>query len=420
MSNLYSRERTTGSISNLSGLQREVLVCNTDTWTDTVLSYGKIGRTKLTLDNVTPHFAKRRARGEIINNPFYTEELEYQAEQGVVDLTSSFCPSGQIQRRSVWTFCPPAFYYNALEPTTSVITESEIDELTKVACTSAMATANSPTTSGLVILGDMRETLHTLRHPLEGFFRFLNGVKSSRKYRAYKKSAQVGKSLLRFMQDEWLTYRYGVRPLLYDIDNTVKAVKDAYVGLHKLRHTARGKAGLVRTDTQTSVDKAYGPGIKATEVLTTKDSVLVRAGMLYDFDSGKVDFEQNWGIRLSDVPDAAWDLLPFSFVADWFVNIQDTIDAYTPRLDVHLVTGWHTVIREQVRTRVMTNSTWNYSGWVASSVPSTTETTTFMSKLRLPGLKTGLTIKPFSLKQFTDSAHIVDLIALLPQMLKRL
>lgn len=120
----------------------------------------------------------------------------------------------------------------------------------------------------------------------------------------------------RFSQ-KWLEYRYGWMPLIYDMEDAVKALSMAE------NKMARGRATYSETGSVTEVWTASSTATRSdwSEVLTFERVHRGWAAAEFDIMSSRFGLDP---IR------TAWELVPFSFVMDWFVQVGDFIEATSP------------------------------------------------------------------------------------------
>jgi hypothetical protein len=150
---------------------------------------------------------------------------------------------------------------------------------------------------------------------------------------------------------QYLTWFYGIRSLMFDVEGTLEA-------LHKKaseRHTARAKETLLAERVQDNLVLHQGATLSDSRYRRTqKDELVIRAGLTGQFDAGVLE---SFGFRLSDVPSSVWEIVPWSFIVDWFVNVGDYIQA----LSVDSVTGvrgqWITTTRTCYLERKVTSVT---------------------------------------------------------------
>lgn len=192
------------------------------------------------------------------------------------------------------------------------------------------------TFSGGEFLGEIRETLHGIRHPAmalrKGLASYLNAVKKrcsgiSRRYARSERS----RALNRVIAGTWLEYKYQWRTLKQDIKEAGNAYNDLFddaAGLHPMTKVM-AKVDDSRND-QGWGTKIYRPG-NFWHVWTDSNPHRVVTGrMLGLLDTTvlqPVRFDTRLGISPRDWIPTCWNLLPYSFVADYFVNISDCLSA---------------------------------------------------------------------------------------------
>lgn len=120
----------------------------------------------------------------------------------------------------------------------------------------------------------------------------------------------------------WLEARYGWRPILYDIESILEAIKSDQM----LRRIGRSSQN-VTTNTSSTVTEDRGNSLR--DVTTTQTcSQQVRGWALAEGELG--------GGILASPPLTYWETIPYSFVVDWFYQIGTFISALTPFPGVHL------------------------------------------------------------------------------------
>jgi hypothetical protein len=138
----------------------------------------------------------------------------------------------------------------------------------------------------------------------------------------------------------WLTYRYGVRPIIYDVEKLLNAIMNKPA----LRFTATGKI----TRDQTTVDDLafnWSTHLKADGIRTTRHMVNVRAGIICEIPNPFLGLGRHWGADFTSLPGAIWELTPYSFVIDWVIGVGSALNALVKPLRV-IEKGRWVVIRE--------------------------------------------------------------------------
>ena len=135
--------------------------------------------------------------------------------------------------------------------------------------------------------------------------------------------------------NSWLAYSYGLRPLLSDVYGACAAIQRAnkpYFDVHQV-------TAFEQSPFDVYVENVFGPNRFDKRRLVGEVSV-----------RGKVRFRVSNPILhtldqvgLTNPVSIAWELVPFSFVADWFLPIGDYINAIVPPQGVDFVDGWMTV-----------------------------------------------------------------------------
>lgn len=139
------------------------------------------------------------------------------------------------------------------------------------------------------------------------------------RYYRFKTSKTSNKSRFDdFMADTWLEYQYGWRPLLMDVHNMAEAAADATVERSKKVRAVRARAHTERSQNQDVVSNQF------RKICHSTSRRWIEYGIYYSLPSN-ISFAQAFG--LTNPMLVAWEVVPFSFVADWFLPIGDAISA---------------------------------------------------------------------------------------------
>lgn len=292
-------------------------------------------------DCVTPNFKSRISSGEIINNPFclnrtrewYAQPVAY-SNRMYKNSYLSCSPSGsvQYQRYIHGDIVPGAPGFLSSSATVSLR-----DSVMNLAVTQAHASVDVSSMMALATAAESRKTIDSVFDISRRAYKVLRNVRKLN-FRALRKELRPSE-----LSDRYMEARYAIRPLMYDLRGACEAIKKP---MTHIRQTFRGYASdsLTRSDT---ISAYLQWGSNATWKRTEQYYVSARAGVLCDVE---IDAINTYGV---DQPlETAWELVPFSFIADWFANIGDTLAAWTPNSGVNQRASWVTV-RE---TRTLTNS----------------------------------------------------------------
>jgi hypothetical protein len=268
--------------------------------------------TETTDDHVTPNFQRRRAKGEIINNYFKTVKVTKIDEVVPWHLDLQWKNGGWAEwdgdnPTSVWTapvgdlLIPPLY---------SPSTESQ-------AITAAYAAMSNSTAMALVTAAEFGKTVNGLA-ALFDFAKtaIIGGIKTKRK---------LAKRLITPNQaaKAWLGYRYGLRPIMFDVKNIISAWSD--VGNRRVSfYGYSSSASPVVSDTKARNCGRNKYMTIEREAFHTQSS---RAGVLLEEPRYASAFDA-YGV--GNLLTTGWELVPFSFVIDWFLNTGDFVASYEP------------------------------------------------------------------------------------------
>jgi hypothetical protein len=157
--------------------------------------------------------------------------------------------------------------------------------------------------------------------------------------------------LLRLCRDAaegYLTFIYGVKPLVSDVENLASIMRSEIIMRSKEKYrVARGSFSH-------TFDAVY-----ASEIGEGKLSLLSSSKVVINGLSALADVFVGLGqVGFKPTLKNAWDLVPFSFVADWFVNFSDRysdidntllLHVLQPTYFVHSYKLRYTPSREEVR-----------------------------------------------------------------------
>lgn len=185
--------------------------------------------------------------------------------------------------------------------------------------------AISPTAGG-VILGEIRETLHMIRHPADAIRSRLSSYLSTVKKngRGLKKARIARKNAM--VAETWLEYAFGWAPLLHDIEDSMKALAQLTTGVIPTI-PIRGKGEHKEYVQEYDIIVPFGYGSGRISVLTVDTIKAYYYGAVSQTVSKVPTFRGSFGLRAHDILPTVWELIPYSFLVDYFTNIGDIISA---------------------------------------------------------------------------------------------
>jgi hypothetical protein len=274
--------------------------------------------------------------------------------------------------------------------------------------TKALATLNSSDIQGLVEIAEAHKVRDTLRPRIDGLNRHLYRELSRTKPLSAKAIVALG-GINKVITTNWLRYRYGIMPIMYLIEDAVVGPK-----IKLVRDTARGHASYSDSGSYSETKSAnfYSDEYQ----VDWSYDLEVSAGILY-----RPDWSLNrYGISIKEIPGAAIELIPYTFVADWFVNLSPFVNSIVMPLGVKQLASW-TVTRETHRSTLDVQSTWvgtsSYTNLKSTSGGYTIEVE---FTYRSPGVSRGLVPRWTSIKQIGSDKRLFDAYALACNLFPRL
>jgi hypothetical protein len=176
----------------------------------------------------------------------------------------------------------------------------------------------------MVALGELNKTLRMLKSPLRSL---MGGLKT---YHSTLKKVPKGlKSELRkkALTDTYLEFTYGVTPLLGDIQGARELLADlrSKRPFEIIRISGRGKQVFAAYESYGTT--SGGVNYNNVDLITAEYSYIIRGGL--KVSPVGCDPLAAAGFSFENFLPSAWELLPYSFLADYVANIGDIIDAFS-------------------------------------------------------------------------------------------
>lgn len=306
---------------------------------DSTSETGEITHTESISDVVTPHYHRRIANGEIINNPCVYSVGDRTTGEGSL---TYFYPSSQGGgpvaehtgdvtglHMSKWNFTFPPF--------------PEYQDGTAEAKLHAVAQIDSTPYEFLEDVFEIRETLRFLRNPVRSLFDLSKSFAADLKRRQPGTAWPSAQEKADAIADIYLGYRFAVTPLVKSLQDGTEAVQSGYREAQRpARRTARGFRGF--NDAQTEHVTEWNPAqtVSADVLKTHIWSRQFRTGILYEVTNPIKDASFILGLRAKDVPAGLWAVMPYSFMVDRCFDISSAIRGASNLLDpaVRILAGW--------------------------------------------------------------------------------
>jgi hypothetical protein len=149
---------------------------------------------------------------------------------------------------------------------------------------------------------------------------------SRRRIKAYRqrfKQMERRSDTKQFASATWLEYTYGWKPL----------VSDVYTQAENLARYLTQRQGVIREvrgsakELKTSIEKQPAVNSDWSKEKIVESLVRISYTVRYKCPDGSPSFVNTFGLNNPLI--VAWELLPFSFVADWFIPIGDYLSGLT-------------------------------------------------------------------------------------------
>lgn len=204
------------------------------------------------------------------------------------------------------------------------------------------------------------------------FFQAITGVESnlSAQRRFARAKPVTWTSHREFLANGWLEYSYGWRPLLADIYGAAELCAQLATKSRPTSVTAQARSEKLFPYGSTQ----YGLTVKATR----KETVKAKCKLWFDVTEEWRDSLKSTGI--SNPLLLAWELLPYSFVADWFLPVGNYLGKLGAESGLSFVKGMTTA-----NNVVFSQSTYvsNSEGYIDVVIPPLVEKAVFQDRVVL-------------------------------------
>jgi len=176
-------------------------------------------------------------------------------------------------------------------------------------------------------------------------------------------------------RNEWLSYRYGWTPLLGDVVSAAEAAASTLVErpprLKVLKRGSSTKDTVIVTGTFPAVSAQVHSGTDSSLRYRVVRTVETQTKAWLEVEASNRTLMRLEQFGLANPAALAWELIPFSFVADWFVGVGDYLNAQTALLGLTVVDGGTSQL--SIRTSICSATgigPGNYNRSVRGQLPS--------------------------------------------------
>lgn len=385
------------------------------------ITHGDGNGTLIEMDDVTtPNFYERIADGNIINNPMSKVSLKYEWNDEGPNFRKDL---GGVSYHGECNGHMPWIQPNVgLIPVHTGISTEQRERLKNDVATRARANAASGLSyDGMVALGELRENLSYLRNP------FKTGLKLAkllnRRVDRYTKGRQPWrleraptKSEVDYLSDLFLEFRFGAMPLVADLQKFALALLERRI--NSPRRTTRSWGVLQSSGVQWTELVGINDGaITASVDYTMDETYEVRVGFLDEVQS-EISFNDKWGLNITHLPQAAWALLPLSFIVDRYFNVSNFIGAGIPTLGQKHLAEWLTIDEKVLLITEPRDAVFHVSGWYTEQDFTGSCQLQRVVRRRTPVAPAPtLTLRPSAVDWWKDAGQLLEMAVLIRQRL---
>lgn len=157
-----------------------------------------------------------------------------------------------------------------------------------------------------------------------------------------------------FLSSTWLEFTYGWKPLLQDVYSSAEALAEVFIERQGIVRTVYAKAKALNQPPEINNPDWFTGNLWGVIQLAEQER-RVRIGVNYSIPTGGLSPTTIFGLENPLI--VAWELVPFSFVADWFIPIGKTLEALTATNGLTFHSGFKTRINILItRSQVYRNS----------------------------------------------------------------
>lgn len=220
--------------------------------------------------------------------------------------------------------------YTAFSRVASVpaVSESILDSLT----ISAVSRLKESMLDVLTTLAEMRDLVQLYRTTASRLqhlaFRLARIARAMHARYARRRRRRIGGRWFRRNRDPasifaqlWLEYRYAWLPMIYTIQDALRALESSIQEGALITGTARQTESISNSKTVVTTAAPDATYTTTTVINGSRQYTVKAYGRINSTTSTKFAF---------DPLITGWELIPFSFVVDWFIGVGDFIQAWSP------------------------------------------------------------------------------------------
>lgn len=347
-----TRENNTEASSELVALTKQYSIAQSAYYTPSTItttnsedtySQNYAATTKVITDIVHTNYRKKIAQGQIINSPCWINHtyennspivVNYQAQdfRWMYNAANQLVPAVYIERNAFG----PIPLDEVLEGRDNYLPlpqgAPDRQKHCDLAVTSAYAAIND---SDILVGAAIAESGKTTRDMIKlarKAYKILRAIKHPRSpKRITRKSIKQARNEA---EELYMSARYNLRPVYYDMMGTMDLL-DRDTTVQRFTHRG-GSSDSVSDSSVVEFLSTLFPGVTLRVEKRSSNVVDARAGVMVN-----VKDDTKWRhAGISMITETAWELTPFSFIADWFANTGSVLSSWAPSPGVQILTSW--------------------------------------------------------------------------------
>lgn len=214
-----------------------------------------------------------------------------------------------------------------------------------------------------VFVGELQRAVHMIRNPAQALREALPRYHADVKKRLRRSKGNPNK----VVQNTWLEYVYGWRPLIGDVQDACRlATANPIAATEPISSNATEQWKTARGYLTTNCFAIGGPFWTRTYWL--ENSVSVRYLGAAHAENSPPSFPEQLGLSWSNLLPTVWELIPYSFLVDYFSNVGKVIEGVSTGA-INLSWSCKTVRRESVAqcdtiiNRQLNDAQFGSGGW---------------------------------------------------------
>lgn len=366
-------------------------------------------------DRVNPgYFTALKSGGLLPVSPMWKSSMSTQVILGTVNLSATWKNGSTVIPD--WAYCRGEAVFGQFQ-TTAFKSPGRLSINKPALLQSALASAQTNAFDMLTFAAEFNKTVEMFATAWSRYAAHLRKVLNQAQRNAAR-SGSKGTAGRDFFAEAWLEWRFGLRPVLHDIEALQELLRRLAEGSPVLSRgwTTESVSAQTSSASKTSEISCYsyqGAGTRLRWMLATAGTYSEEARTWVRTVTGRASVGVEVTTRdltLADPVLSLWELTPFSVFIDYFVQIGDLLAAFSPFATGKLAFATYTETVTDVKTETVKPGAAPSRDlrWVGGSTPSTVIRTEEVTIRSLEQVVPNISFNPQ-----LDVSRVLDLVALI-------